>query len=285
MCRFVAYLGSEILLADVLVKPVNSIVMQSMHARESTIPTNGDGFGLGWYVPKISPNPALFRSIFPAWSDSNLLHLTAKIQSPCFFAHVRAASVGGTNNDNCHPFLHGSWMLMHNGQIQDFVAVKRHLRHLLDDDIYNWIKGETDSEHLFALFLQLSKGKDLSQLSIAAHVLEDTLSEILLLVKKFGEPGPSYFNICLTDGKRLIATRYCTAPDIIPESLHYLAGDRFSSADSFHNQKNSEKHGCVMIASERLTDFSEEWREVPVNYLLLADSEHRIQLRPLLVNT
>src|SRR5438876_12361096 len=105
MCRLVAYLGKEVLLEDVLVKPVNSIVMQSLHARESTIPTNGDGFGVGWYASHISPEPALFTSVFPAWNDRNLLNLTAKIKSSCFFAHVRAAGAGGVTNYNCHPFV------------------------------------------------------------------------------------------------------------------------------------------------------------------------------------
>ena len=58
MCRLVAYLGHEVLLEDVLVKTINSIVMQSLHARESNMPTNGDGFGLGWYMPNISATPA-----------------------------------------------------------------------------------------------------------------------------------------------------------------------------------------------------------------------------------
>src|SRR5215216_2121688 len=95
MCRFVAFIGEETLLQDILVKPYNSIVMQSLHARETKIPTNGDGFGLGWYAKKISPHPALFTSIAPAWNDRNLLSLTSKIKSKCFFAHVRAASAGG----------------------------------------------------------------------------------------------------------------------------------------------------------------------------------------------
>ena len=282
MCRFVAYLGSDILLNEVLVKPVNSIVMQSMQARESDIRTNGDGFGLGWYTPEIDSNPALFRSIFPAWSDENLLHLTAKIKSPCFFAHVRAASVGGTNINNCHPFVSGSWMFMHNGQIQDFLTVKRHLRHLLEDDIYNWIQGSTDSEHLFALFLQRSKGIDLNDLSMVADVLLETLSEIIGLVKQFGTEGPSWFNICLTNGQQLVASRYCSDEEIVPESLHYLAGDSFSSSDNFHRQKKSDRHDFVMVASERLTDLSSEWRDVPANHLLLVDSDKRVQLKPVI---
>ena len=102
MCRFVAYLGQDIVMDEVLVKPTNSIVSQSLHARESDYPTNGDGFGIGWYTPSISKDPALFTSTIPAWNDRNLLHLTAKIKSNCFFAHVRAASTGGVNLYNCH---------------------------------------------------------------------------------------------------------------------------------------------------------------------------------------
>lgn len=281
MCRLIAYLGSEILLNEILVKPVNSIVMQSLHARESTVPTNGDGFGLGWYVPQLAEEPALFRSIFPAWNDQNLLHLTSKIQSGCFFAHVRAASVGGANNDNCHPFLRGRHLLMHNGQIQDFIAIKRHLRHMLDDDIYNWIKGDTDSEHLFALFMQLAKGKKLDSLSVVADILQQTFGEIERLITQFGQPGPSYYNICMTDGKRIVATRYCTDPDIVPESMHYWSGKYFSSEPGPVHQKKSNSHECVLVSSEHLTDVSLNWNEVPANHFLLVDSEHRIRLLPI----
>ncbi|MBA2656590.1 MAG: class II glutamine amidotransferase [Tatlockia sp.] len=280
MCRFVAYSGSEILLDDILVKPVNSIIMQSLHARESNIPTNGDGFGLGWYAPKISDKPALFTSVSPAWNDRNLLNITAKITAPCFFAHVRAASVAGVTSYNCHPFIYGRWMLMHNGSISDFIAVKRHLRHLLDDDIYNWIQGETDSEHLFAVFLQLAKGKDLHQISIVADVLEETFIVINELVDKYAYENASYFNICLTDGKRLIASRYCTQTNSVPESLHYFVGT------SLHRYLEMQGLAprAALISSEKLTNFNADWLDVPAYHFLLIDENHEIALRPIEVN-
>ncbi len=284
MCRLVAYLGHDVLLEDVLVKPVNSIVMQSLHARESSIPTNGDGFGLGWYSPSICDKPGLFRSISPAWNDQNLLHLTSKIESPCFFAHVRAASSGGVTHYNCHPFVHGNWMLMHNGEMHNFMAIKRHLRHLLDDDIYNWIEGETDSEHLFALFLQLSKGRDLTNLSVAADVLQESFQQITGLIQDFSHAGPSYYNVCLTDGKRLLATRYCTSKKVPPETMHYSLGSKFvAKKGHYHMLPHNEdgKQGSLLVASEKLTNFDVEWHDVPANHLLMVDSDLSIQLRPL----
>ncbi|MBA2710734.1 MAG: class II glutamine amidotransferase [Tatlockia sp.] len=277
MCRFVAYLGSEILLEDILVKPTNSLILQSLHARESNIPTNGDGFGLGWYAPKISAEPALFTSVSPAWNDRNLLSLTSKIKSPCFAAHVRAASRGGVTNYNCHPFVHGKWLLMHNGEIDNFIAVKRHLRHLLDDELYNWIQGDTDSEHFFALFLQLAKDKNLSKLSVVADVLQITFEKINELVMEYGGTNASYYNICLTDGKRLIASRYCTKKNEMPESLHYFVGTSLHRYFEIHGSASK----AALISSEKLTNFNADWQDVPANHILLIDEAHQIELRPI----
>ncbi len=273
MCRLVGYLGEPILLESILVKPVNSLVMQSLHARESSVPTNGDGFGVGWYAPQLSPNPGLFVSIFPAWSDRNLIHLTAKIKSQCFFAHVRAASVGGTNSYNCHPFSYDKWMLMHNGDIHQFSRIKRHLRHLLDDTIYNSIQGETDSEHFFALFLQLSQGQDFTNLTKVADIFEQTLRTVERLSQQYTDAtNPSYFNVCITDGKRLLASRYCSDKNTAPESLHYLDNGNFNDSLNIKG---------VVIASEELTDVSNRWQIIPANHLILVDEDLSITFRGL----
>jgi len=70
MCRFVAYSGLPLLLADLLYVPSDSLILQSYHARERSEPLNGDGFGVGWYVPEIDDTPCVVRSITPAWSNS-----------------------------------------------------------------------------------------------------------------------------------------------------------------------------------------------------------------------
>jgi len=272
MCRFIAYSGQPILLDNILVRPPNSLIMQSMQARESDVRTNGDGFGLGWYVPQIEDTPALFHSISPAWNDQNLLHLTRKIESPCFFAHIRAASAGGVTHYNCHPFTHGKWMFMHNGGVDDFIQVKRHLRHLLDDDIYNWIQGETDSEHIFALFLQLAKKHNLKDTLTIANVLKETLATLADLIEKYGKKGPSYYNICITDGKRIVTCRHSTDTTEYL-SLHYLTESTLVRDKIKRNiEKNDDETPFVLVASEKLTIFSEEWIDVPKNKIMMIDN-------------
>lgn len=281
MCRLVAYKGDPILLSDVLIKPIDSIVRQSLLARESSIPTNGDGFGLGWYVPDISPDPAVFLSIFPAWNDENLLHLTAKIKSCLFFAHVRAASVGGVNNYNCHPFVYKNWLFMHNGGINDFSSIKRSLLHLLDDDLYYWVRGQTDSEHFFALFLQLAKGRRLEYLSEVTQLVLETFSKINQLLKAAGKSNASSYNLCMTDGKILLATRYCVDKSIEPESMHYLKGSYFWSKKDYLKRNKEPPQHCVLVASERLTNYNPSWHLVPANHFLLVNAHDEIELKPI----
>ena len=154
MCRFVAYQGPSLLMADLVTRPQHSIIHQSYHALERKEPLNGDGFGIGWYAPETSPEPAVFTSLTPAWSNRNLLRLAEHISSPLIFAHVRAATDGLSVTDpNCHPFQSGPYLWMHNGRIADFNRIKKKLiEHLNDQHFFN-IVGTTDSEYTFALFL------------------------------------------------------------------------------------------------------------------------------------
>ena len=94
MCRFALYTGPPITLDLLTTRPEYSIIHQSFKSRMMKEPLNGDGFGLAWYVPEISPEPAQFRSIQPAWNNVNLLHLARVSRSPVILAHVRAATEG-----------------------------------------------------------------------------------------------------------------------------------------------------------------------------------------------
>ena len=285
MCRLVAYLGKDILLSDVLVKPQNSLVLQSLHAKESNTRTNGDGFGVGWYVPEISRTPALFVSVAPAWNNQNLLHLTDKVKSAAFFAHVRAASAGGVIQYNCHPFIRHEWMMMHNGNTAEFKKIKRHLRRLLDDDLYDWVKGGTDSEHIFALFLQRAKTCDLKQLDVVLTVIEETIQEVLALIQQYGDASnkkASFFNFCLTDGKQMLATRYCSDETREPRTLHYAMGHQFVMKNG-HGvmQEATGKPECILISSEKLTHADAAWKVVPPQHALLVTEDMDVSLRAL----
>ena len=141
MCRFLAYLGAPISMGELLYDPSDSIIKQSYSAREIEEPLNGDGFGVGWYHRDRTPDPAVFVSVTPAWSNRNLRSLAPKVGSGCIVAHVRAASVGGVAEANCHPFQYKDRLLMHNGGLEHFARIKRDLCNQLSEEMYGWSRG------------------------------------------------------------------------------------------------------------------------------------------------
>jgi hypothetical protein len=44
----------------------------------------------------------VFRSIDPAWNDQNLREVSCHVNSPLFFAHIRAAIGSAVQQTNCH---------------------------------------------------------------------------------------------------------------------------------------------------------------------------------------
>ena len=97
MCRWLAYSGSPVLLEELLYKPQNSLVVQSLHSRLGAEPTNGDGFGVGWYG--VAGDPGVFRSAEPAWNDRNLRELAAHLASPLVFPHPSLHRVAGAADE------------------------------------------------------------------------------------------------------------------------------------------------------------------------------------------
>ena len=118
MCRWLAYSGSPVLLDELLYKPTNSLIVQSLHSRLGVETTNGDGFGVGWFGEE--KNPAVYRSIEPAWNERNLRELADHVRSHLVFAHIRASTGTPVQQTNCHPFRFDNWLWMHNGAISEF---------------------------------------------------------------------------------------------------------------------------------------------------------------------
>jgi glutamine amidotransferase len=280
MCRFIAYRGKPILLDEVLHKPKNSLINQSAQAHEAEEPLNGDGFGLGWYKPEIDEEPGLFVSVRPAWNDRNLRYLCQKISTPAFFAHVRAASAGEVSESNCHPFHYKKYLFMHNGGIGGFHKIKRQLRRRLSDDIYDWIRGQTDSEHLFALFLENLKDRDARPTSHEmANVLHQTIREIQVMKKEAGVDEACYINCVITNGETMVGIRYVSDLNEEASTLYFSEGHHFECKDGVCMMRpgNPAEHS-VLIVSEKLTGSLEDWHEVPTNSICIVDEKLKVTL-------
>ena len=285
MCRFLCYIGPEIFLSDLLYSPKNSLILQSYKSKERKEPLNGDGFGVGWYTPQIA-TPCVFRSLTPAWNNQNLQRLSAHVKSSCFFAHVRAASPGMSVCEmNCHPFQSGNYLWMHNGTIEGFWQIRRRLRQSLPDHLYNNIEGTTDSEHAFAVFLNLlgDANREHSADELG-RTLVKTVAHLERWTAEMNSAKPSYYNFAVTDGQSVAAIRYVSEPTIEPASLYYAAGRKYQCSNGVCQLVDCDpREKAVVIASERLSEDNNHWIRVAPNHLLMVnkDLEAKVELMPI----
>jgi len=274
MCRFIAYLGRPIIVDELLLKPSNSLVHQSFDAGEMSQTLNGDGFGLGWYVHSISRQPGLFRSISPAWNNCNLLYNAPLIRTDCMFAHVRAASVGAISEANSHPFHYQQYLMMHNGFIPQFQKIKRRLQSLLNEEMYLWVKGQTDSEHIFALLIQNLNELKRESVEITADqaraAFQKTFDTLAELTHEAGTSDQvSTFNIMVTDGYRIFGSRYSSDPVREARSLYFSAGSKFECKDGVSAMLQDDSgRQAVLIVSVKLNTRTLVWTSIPDNHFI-----------------
>ena len=254
MCRWVAYTGAPVLLEDLIVLPKDNLIQQSLHARAPRTPTNGDGFGIGWYDKQ--PNPGLFRSIRPAWNDLNLLDLTAHIESPLFMAHVRASSLATIQETNCHPFRYKHWLFVHNGQIAQFELMRQALLAKIAPEYFANILGSTDSEVMFHLALTLGLEKDVpAAIAAMVRVVEAT-------AKENGVEEALWMTLGISDGKKLWGFRY--GSDGKGPTLYISP-----SMEELHrvNPQMAKKVGrfAACLVSEPIGNYQDIWKPIPEN--------------------
>ena len=254
MCRWLAYAGSPVLIEDALYTPAHSLIDQSLHSRLGAEPTNGDGFGIGWYDDE--PTPGVFHSVEPAWNDQNLRELAAHVRSGLFFAHIRAAIGSAVQETNCHPFRHGRQLWMHNGFIAEFSLIKRDLMLTIDESLFPAVTGTTDSEVLF--YLALTFG------------LEDdppaAVGRAIGLVEECGrERGiefPFQGTIATSNGEYLWAFRYSSEGKsrslFYSRSIHTLR-ELYPERKILQDLSEDAR----LVVSEPIGDLPGAWNEVP----------------------
>jgi ergothioneine biosynthesis protein EgtC len=271
MCRFTLYLGPAIRLESLLIEPAHSLIRQSVQSQEREEPLNGDGFGVGWYATHFTNEPAVFRSITPAWNNRNLHNLARVIASDCILAHVRAATQSsGVNEANCHPFRYKQYLFMHNGDIGNFRRVRRRLTETVCDEAFGNVYGSTDSEHFFAVFIdEILRGAHAGDpAERMAAALDRTITRVVGIVAEHGGGEPSYLNCAVSDGDHAVVSRFTNDDQHPPETLYWFTGDLYPRAEFEETREAGTEQRNVIVSSERLTP-DPGWESIPPNFMVV----------------
>ena len=172
--------------------------------------------------------------------------------------------------------------MMHNGGVENFSTVKRRIREPLSDDIYNWIKGQTDSEHIFAYLINhlYTHHKTVSPGTVIDS-FEHTFSYLKKIMEESDNHEPAYLNMVVTNGSFIVGTRYVTSPNEDPLTLYHSEGSRYVVEDGISQMVAPEDNDhAVLVVSEKLTD-AKDWTLIPANHFVVVDPELNVKIRPI----
>ena len=163
-----------------------------------------DGWGLGWYEDGA---PRVVRSLTPAHGDGEFETASSFLRAETVVAHVRKASIGRISEENTHPFQRGAWLFAHNGTIPGWEEVQPRLEELIAPALRGELRGQTDSERCFLLFLsRLSRRCDPARADVRSAAA--ALSETVAAVRRVAAPGePASTTFLATDGRLLLSCR------------------------------------------------------------------------------
>jgi glutamine amidotransferase len=219
------------------------------------------GWGVAWYA---GGAPRLVRGVLPAHSDEAFTEAASHAHSEVVLAHVRDASVGPISADNSHPFLHGRWVFAHNGTVARFRAsdqVRERIEREIDPDLREAMRGDTDSERCFHLFLTLLRTRLRPGEAAPLAAVRAALAGTTAVVQRCADDRShrSSLNFVVSDGRLVCACR--RGRDLV-----------------YHLRRTPRR---FVVASERIGD--RDWKVVPEGGFVGVDEDFRIvrgALRP-----
>lgn len=224
-----------------------------------------DGTGLGWFDAQAEPHVS--KQVIAAYSDRRFAREAREVSATTFVAHVRFASTGALELRNTHPFEQHGRLFAHNGVIEELPALDAHLGADL-----RLVKGDTDSERLFALITRETAARD-GDLGAGIEAACTWVAANLPLYA---------INFVLASADGVWALRYpLTHPLYV---LEREPGEPLAHESSLGTRVHSAEGAdrpLVVLASERM-DADPGWRLLPQGELLHISDTLEVSTRQIL---
>ena len=187
------------------------------------------------------------------------------IKSRNVIAHIRKATQGEVQLQNCHPFVRElwgeNWVFAHNGDLKDFrPRLHAHFHPV----------GNTDSEHAFCWIMQELWKSHATTPSVAE--LTHTLRELAAQIAPHGT-----FNFLLSNGKALWAhanTKLCYTERAHPFSQAQLSDEDLSV--DFSECTTPQDRVAIVVTAPLTTN--EEWTHFQPGALMVFEEGRRAPL-------
>jgi predicted glutamine amidotransferase len=163
------------------------------------------GWGLGFYQ---GDEVLMRRRPIDDRDEIDVATLAGDVRADVLIGHVRSATVGTLRTENTHPFRYRQWLFAKTGTLSQFDAIRDRLVASIPEFLRGGIRGETDSELLFHVFLSFlhDRGR-LNDATIEPSVVREAVRSSIAVVDGMtaevgGEEGT--LNVLVTNGEYII---------------------------------------------------------------------------------
>jgi len=186
------------------------------------------------------------------------------------------------------PFRFRQWLFAQAGGMPEFGRLRPRLLSALPEFLRRQLKGDTEGEISFALFLRFLRESGRTDdvaldAALAAQLLSRTVRMLQQTAAEGGVGKPSGFNLLATNGRVLVAAR----PGEAPLSYTLLEGSPEcarckldpSVPESEQAMRAHRRRRTVVLASHPLD--ASAWIEVPPGTAVAVDGAQNVQRLPL----
>lgn len=254
MCRLFALSGGHRPIGSTfwLLQAPDSLSEQSRH--------NPDGAGIGWFDERDRPH--IDKQPLAAFEDRRFACEAKRVRARTTLAHVRHASGTPLTAPNTHPFEQRGRLFAHNGVLEELSGLEQHL-----GSDRALIKGDTDSERLFALL---------------THEIDNrggAVGEGIAAAARWAAEHTRVFslNLILIEPEAMWALRYPATNTLWVlersggEALEHVGDPREIRVHA----ADAASQPAVVLASEPMDDDG-GWRELESGELLHVDRDLRV---------
>jgi predicted glutamine amidotransferase len=178
--------------------------------RDALAVTRPPGQALGWGVGFYQAGEVLLRRR-PVDDRPvvDVMSVTANVRADVLIGHVRHPSVGDLRTENTHPFRYRQWLFAQTGTIEGYDALKDRLLGSLPEFLRRNVRGDTDSELFFYLFLSfLHDAGQLGDPVAPAEAVRTALRATMSLVDRLSAEegyGANRGDLLVTNGESMVA--------------------------------------------------------------------------------
>ncbi|MCY1045536.1 class II glutamine amidotransferase [Corallococcus sp. bb12-1] len=187
-----------------------------LHRLTHQVVLRPDGHANALGVGSYAQEEVLLRRLAPG-TDVTLDDLGPPHESEAVLFHAGRLPPGRSPEENTQPFRARHWLFAHQEPLPDFAPLRAQLLARVPEHLQRQVRGATDSEVLFALFLTRLRDSGRTddprlEPAVAGRLLRDTVREVEDALVEAGRVRTPPLNLVATNGAVLLATRCGESP-------------------------------------------------------------------------